>query len=143
MGCEEGRIEEEEEGGAGNGALVVESGGGGGDSGGAESVRSGRRVGEGIGGEVDERLVREIRDLGNPSLHLTPHSLHRSLSPFCYLPRNRRLHPLRFPHFRSLCLLRQDPRRLSLLLDRQVLLISFFLFLFQFHSLFHFNLLCL
>uniref|UniRef100_K7MVJ9 VTT domain-containing protein n=1 Tax=Glycine max TaxID=3847 RepID=K7MVJ9_SOYBN len=65
-------------------------------------------------------MVGEVRDLGDPALLVAPHRLHRSLFALCDLLRNHRPSPLRFLTFRLLCLLRQNPRCVTLLLHRLV-----------------------
>ena len=104
-----------------NGAgLVVESGGVGGGSGGGVERVAGGWIGEGVSVQFCQRMVGEVRDLGDPSLRVAPHRLHRSVFTLCDLLRNRRSSPLRFLTFRLLRLLRQNPRSVTLLLHRQV-----------------------
>lgn len=103
-----------------NGAgVVVESGVVGGGSGGVERVAR-RWMGQGGVFQVGERMVGEVRDLGDPFVLVAPHDLHRPLFALCNLLRNRRSSSLRLFPFRLVRLLRQNPRRLTLLLHRQV-----------------------
>lgn len=103
-----------------NGAgVVVESGFVGGGSGGVERVAR-RWMGQGSGFQVGERMVGEVRDLGDPSVRVAPHDLDRPLFALCNFLRNRRSSSLRLFTFRLMRLLRQNPRRLTLLLHRQV-----------------------
>jgi len=99
--------------------LVVDSGRAGGGGGGVERLAR-RWMGQGGVFQVGQRMVGEVRDLGDPSLRVAPHDLHLPLFALRNLLRNRRSSSLRLFTFRLMRLLRQNPRRLTLLLHWQV-----------------------